>query len=244
MFGRAHDRHVHPNVSSLPATPRTLNELEGVVQRGLAAFLEVGYALQEIRDRRLYSLPPLRYRTFESYLRERVGVSRSHVFRLIDAARVDGALSPAGDRAPGRHVSLGSERAARALVPLLDTPDVLRDVAEMAGRLGGGTISSRNVQRVLATRGLGPARSDRAPSLDPTVGAEQLVEALALLRFAPENDVVHALAGALEAQGAAGTLIRFARHILGRVEDVLQLDPESHTEDYPEARSAADEDLF
>src|SRR4051794_22622304 len=57
--------------------------LEAVVDRGLAAFLEVGTALTEIRDRRLYRDT---HDTFENYCREhwRIGASRAR--QLISAA--------------------------------------------------------------------------------------------------------------------------------------------------------------
>jgi hypothetical protein len=42
---------------------RDLGTLEGVVQKGLATFIEVGRALAEIRDRKLYRVE---YGTFES----------------------------------------------------------------------------------------------------------------------------------------------------------------------------------
>jgi hypothetical protein len=91
-----------------------LAELEQVVDRGLQTFLEVGQALREIRDSRLYRED---YSTFEAYLDERWGMSRSRGYRLIDAAAVAELVSPMGD--------IPNERQARELVPLLDQPDDL-----------------------------------------------------------------------------------------------------------------------
>ena len=57
-----------------------LRELEGVIERGLKTFLEVGAALLEIRTNRLYRQG---YSTFESYLRDRWAISISRANQLI-----------------------------------------------------------------------------------------------------------------------------------------------------------------
>lgn len=87
-----------------PATePLTLAEQEALltceheIERGLNTFYQVGDALAEIRDRRLYREL---YGTFEAYCRERWGMARQHAYRLIGAAMVVGNLSPIGDTLP------------------------------------------------------------------------------------------------------------------------------------------------
>ena len=104
-----------------PVTPHTLAELEQLIERGLETFVEVGHALREIRDRRLYQP---QHTTFEAYLRDRwqPRLSRQHAHRLIQAAQVADVLSPIGD-VPA------NEAQARELVPLLDQPETLRTVA-------------------------------------------------------------------------------------------------------------------
>jgi hypothetical protein len=49
-----------------------LETLERVIESGLRTFVEVGEALMEIRDQRLYQDA-----TFEDYCRERWGISQS-----------------------------------------------------------------------------------------------------------------------------------------------------------------------
>jgi len=88
---------------------RTLAECEAIVDRGLSTFVEVGRALLEIRDRRLYR--EAGFSSFDGYCRERWGWSRQHAYRLIDGGRVAELVSPAGDSSP-------VERVARELVPL------------------------------------------------------------------------------------------------------------------------------
>lgn len=97
-----------------------LRRLEQIVSKGIRTFIEVGEALAEIRDRKLYVVAG--HTRFDTYLRERWGMSRSHAYRLIDSARVQEALSPTGDtdHAPK------NEAVARELVPLLrKAPDQL-----------------------------------------------------------------------------------------------------------------------
>jgi hypothetical protein len=68
--------------------------------------VEVGNALREIRDSRLYRAT---HGTFEAYCRERWGISRPHAYRLISSAEVAKSLSPVGDI---------TERALRPLAKL------------------------------------------------------------------------------------------------------------------------------
>jgi phage N-6-adenine-methyltransferase len=89
-----------------------LDELEAVVERGLGTFVEVGQALMEIRDKRLYREL---HDTFEDYCRSRWKMSQPHAQRHINAAQVIGAI-PMGIEAPA------NERQARELAPLLDEP--------------------------------------------------------------------------------------------------------------------------
>lgn len=81
-----------------------LARCEQAIEAGLTAFVEVGTALTEIRDRRLYRE---QHGTFESYLADRWKISRQQGYRLISAASVAMGLSPMGD--------IPTERVARAL---------------------------------------------------------------------------------------------------------------------------------
>lgn len=60
-------------------------QLEATIERGMQTFVEVGLALMEIRDGRLYRAE---FGTFEEYCQERWGWGRAHAYRLIDAAQV------------------------------------------------------------------------------------------------------------------------------------------------------------
>jgi hypothetical protein len=90
-----------------------LEECEEIIGRGLSTFFDVGSALLNIRDKRLYRGA---HKTFEMYCRERWGIGRSYAWRLIGAA-VRLNLLPAGQgllRPPvvGKNV-IGWGRAGR-----------------------------------------------------------------------------------------------------------------------------------
>jgi hypothetical protein len=62
-----------------------LAELETVIERGLLTFIEVGSALMEIRNSRLYRQMSA---TFEEYCQQRWDLRRSRTYQLMDAAEV------------------------------------------------------------------------------------------------------------------------------------------------------------
>jgi hypothetical protein len=70
---------------------------ETVLKEGRSSrpFYEVGAALKEIRDHKLYWED---YAMFEKYCRERWGLSRIHAHRLIEAAGVFQNVLPIGNK--------------------------------------------------------------------------------------------------------------------------------------------------
>ncbi len=76
-----------------PPDAQRFSELEGIIERGLKNFIEVGNALLEIRDSRLYRKT---HSTFEEYCRERWQISNRHANRLIEAAEIATNLGPIG----------------------------------------------------------------------------------------------------------------------------------------------------
>jgi hypothetical protein len=55
------------------------------ISQGLASFVEVGEALSDIRDARLYRAT---HGTFEEYCKDRWSMTRQHVYRMIEAAPI------------------------------------------------------------------------------------------------------------------------------------------------------------
>lgn len=88
-----------------PLDRAQLEQCEEVIARGIQTFYEVGTALAEIRDSRLYRAA---HDTFEDYLSERWGISRTRAYELISAATVQDEVSAIAD--------IPNEAIARELV--------------------------------------------------------------------------------------------------------------------------------
>lgn len=139
---------------------------ERTIEVGLQAFYEVGQALANIREKRLYRAE---YRTFEDYCRMRWQMSKRHVNRLIGASDVVGNLSSAsvsfsGPRGPESNVidievAPSSEKQVRPLTQL--EPDEQREAwANAVAEAGGEQPAARQVKvaadEVKAKRDLRP----------------------------------------------------------------------------------------
>ena len=74
--------------------------LEATIERGLTTFMEVGSALVEIQDNKLYRATSL---SFEQYMMDRFNLNRARGYQLIEAAKVvnqiaeELKLDPAGE---------------------------------------------------------------------------------------------------------------------------------------------------
>lgn len=139
-----------------------LRYLEGVIQRGIRAFREVGEALAVIRDDRLYRAT---HDTFEDYCRAKWSLGRGHAYQLIAAASIAQDLS-------GLAVQPTRERQVRALAPL--DRDARRQVwteASQNGRPSGAKVDAA-------------ARQARGPGVlqGPAAEEAEFREALTRLR--------------------------------------------------------------
>lgn len=67
--------------------------LERTIQKGVATFIDVGEALMEIRDSRLYRIE---YATFEDYCKSKWDISTRQANRLIGASETVAVLGPIG----------------------------------------------------------------------------------------------------------------------------------------------------
>jgi hypothetical protein len=68
----------------LPAEQVELERLEGIIERGLRTFIDVGMALKEIQEKRLYKS----YGTFERYCQDRWQMGSNYAYKQIAAAKV------------------------------------------------------------------------------------------------------------------------------------------------------------
>ena len=123
-----------------------LADLEAVIERGQRTFVEVGEALAEIREQRLYRET---HETFDAYCHDRWGMSRVHAHRTIEAAETVAAL-PIGN-APR------SESVARELAPLKASPDRLKDAWGEVVEEYGARPTAAQVRQVVARPSNGKA---------------------------------------------------------------------------------------
>lgn len=129
---------------------KRLIELERVIERGQQTFIEVGNALAEIRDSRIYRNS---HKTFEDYCRERWGWSRIQVHRTIEAAKIDGVL-PMGNKP-------NSERQARPLakLPPEQQPEAWEKAQEMA-KEENKPVTAKHVEKAVKER----EKQDKSPT--------------------------------------------------------------------------------
>jgi len=86
-----------------------LTRLENLIARNQCRFHEIGKALKEIKDSRLYKLNL--FDSFKTYTRARWDMGKSQAYRLIEAYQVVNNLSPIGDILPS------NESQVRLLAP-------------------------------------------------------------------------------------------------------------------------------
>lgn len=105
------------------------------ISQGLASFVEVGEALSDIRDARLYRAT---HGTFESYCAEKWGMSKRHCDRLISSAETVQTLGPIGPK------SITTESQARELARV--EPACREEVIRKADIATGGKITAAAIK--------------------------------------------------------------------------------------------------
>lgn len=163
---------------------RRLAELEVIIDRGMASFVEVGEALLEVRGSKLYQVE---YETFEAYLKGRWNLTRTRGYQLMEAAGVSKVLD------------IPVESQARAIAPVLRDhgPEVAAEV--MAEASANGAPTAEKVRAAAA-----PFRPRLDPSPDPyftkrvlrTVTTEVIEEAPLA---EPDTHLWDALVGVMDA---------------------------------------------
>lgn len=138
-----------------------LDALEGVIERGKAAFVEVGEALLEIRDRRLYRES---HGTFEAYCSERWGFTHTYAKHLITASRVVSAIGSQTDTT----VSVPTPRnesVARELAPVLrEAPEKVAETWQHAVDTYGPQPTAAQVRSIVRDEPH-PGASERIASI-------------------------------------------------------------------------------
>ena len=118
---------------------KRLDRLESVINKYRKDFYSVGKALKEIRDGRYYH--NLSFKSFESYVKVRWDMGRSHAYRLIEASVIIENISPIGDVLPK------NEAQARPLtrLDLLSQKKVWRNFLKT-----GKPLSALNIKKFVS----------------------------------------------------------------------------------------------
>jgi hypothetical protein len=120
-----------------------LQELEAIVNRGLQTFYEVGQALIEIRDRKLYRQT---HKTFEAYCQEKWNIARRTADRYISATKIVEILRPMGLKIPNK------ERQVRPLtkLPAAQQLEIWQKAVEISP---DGNPTAKIVERLVEEQG-------------------------------------------------------------------------------------------
>jgi hypothetical protein len=150
-----------------PVDRERFAELEQMIERGLGTFADVGRALFEIQQRRLYRAAG--HRTFADYVAKRWDLSSAHAYRQIEAAKVVDILAPIGELPLP-----ANEAQARELAPLVHDPEAVRAVWTETVEQGDGRVTAKAVrEHVSAWRpDIHPPRAADSPRVCPHCGHE------------------------------------------------------------------------
>lgn len=127
-----------------------LSLCESVIEKGLNTFVEVGNALFEIRNNKLYRD---KFTTFESYCRDRWNLKRQRAYELMDAAAIVNTLSEISDKNKQEsQVSVivptkESHAAALSKIPENLRSQVWENVLQK-NQLSGKVITAKMIDRV------------------------------------------------------------------------------------------------
>lgn len=139
------------------------------IKRGTKTFVEVGLALAEVKQKRLYRKT---HRTFDGFCKEHVGFQRHYGYRLIEAAETTGRLLSRGDSPAPQ-----SEAQARQLAGLSEEDQV--EVMKSAAAAAGGTPTTKSIKEAATKKKNGTTVNvvKEDDSLVETTGTEDATSA-------------------------------------------------------------------
>ena len=148
-------------IAQLDVAERTrLQELESIVEHGLQTFYEVGKALDEIREHKLYRET---HKTFESYCLDNWGIGRRTADRFIAAAQVIEILRPIGLKIPTKENQV---RPLTGLPPELQL-EIWQEALELSPNgMPTGAAVQRLVDQRFPSNGNGRTPKDNASEVD------------------------------------------------------------------------------
>ena len=146
-----------------------LEQLEAVVDRGLASFVEVGQALLAIRDNGLYKQRG--YSRFEDYCQERFRLSRPRAYQLMEAAETVEAVSTIVDTKPPEN-----EAQVRPLAPLAKKdPEAAAEVWRQVKEEHGDKTTAQHVEAAVQAH----TAAERYPELKSPAYPQQAAVTIA-----------------------------------------------------------------
>lgn len=152
-----------------------LPELEKIIDRGLASFIEVGNALIEIRDAKMYGSE---YATFDEYVDKRFGLTRQRAYQLIDATKTVTEMSTV----VGAELLPTNERQARALAEVADTPAKQARVMKKAAKSAPKDANGKPRITAAAIHVAAEALNGTAPTVAKAAGMDPVQDRLDQLR--------------------------------------------------------------
>ncbi len=145
-----------------------LCRLENVIDKNRRRFYEIGSALKQIRDEKLYRISL--FGEFGVYTKERWEIGKSQAYRLIEASIVIDNLSPIGERLPE------NESQARALASL--SPPRQREIW-CDFLQSGHELTARNLKKFINVQDNSGAR--KREDLSTVISSEYKKKALEML---------------------------------------------------------------
>jgi hypothetical protein len=129
---RIHTPSASESTSTIVAVDGDMTPAEAAeITSKIKAYIGTTWAmLADVHDRKGYVA--LGYKSFEEYLRVELDVSRSRGYRLVDQAKVIGAITEAAKVSPAGDIAANiTERQARDIKPILsDVVDAIEDRVE------------------------------------------------------------------------------------------------------------------
>ena len=180
-----------------------LRNCEAVIERGEKTFVEVGNALSQIRDDRLYGET---HDTFEEYCRGRWLISVPHASRLIGAARVTDHLKtlharnvPGSIRQVEPLLSLRSDdggKGTKRTIDLKKVEEVWEEVVKQAPKAEDGAphITGNHV-RAVVNKSLGKERGVNQQTPAPDDWKSKSIKRATLNKLAAMVDEIAEIAG-------------------------------------------------
>lgn len=160
-----------------------LATLEATIEHGLQTFIDVGHALLQIREMRLYRET---HGTFEDYCRDRWDIDRTYAHRLIKAAEVTETLRvtgtpmlPIGNIGTGGPVLPTNEAQTRPLTKLSD-PELQRAAWIHAVKSApDGRVTAAHVESVVREMLPPEPPKEPKPKPAPVPAAEAVIDGVA-----------------------------------------------------------------